>query len=89
MNNVIDKEFSVFSARLKVDELQKQIQTLNYNKQFSMLLNNIGKMISELSKLEVLHKHKPKHHSILEKREEILKAIKYLEQLIIVAKLSE
>jgi len=80
---------SVLLLRKKLDDLILQIKSINYNKQFYLMHSNINKMVTDLSKLEVQHKFKPNHHSLIEKRQQILDAIKYLEQIIIIAKLSE
>lgn len=68
-------------------KLRVEFSTIGYNPDLNKMLKNIDLMVTELSKLEVLAR---RNHSLLltkEKVEEINKAIKHLEQFLLVAKL--
>lgn len=60
---------------------------IGYNPDLHRLYQNIGKMVTELSKLEVTFRRTQKYSMLEDKVAEINKAIDHLEKLILIAKL--
>ena len=67
--------------------LYRDLDSVGYNPDLKQMLHNIISMVTELSKLEVPMRRVHKLHVLNPKVEEINKAIKHLEQIIIMAKL--
>ena len=72
-----------------VDELRKQVRTLNYNKDLYKYLANLNYLVADLGSAEVKARKSHKSSITDEPREKLSKAIDYLEKLIIIARLSE
>ena len=68
-------------------KLRKQIITVGYNPDLSKMLDNITKMVSELSKLEVEARRVRKTYMIQDTIDYINKAIDHLEKLLLIAQL--
>ena len=60
----------------------------NYNRDLYRLLSNITKMVEELSKLEVVARQSRQRYKVDDKIIEIKQAFKYLDQMIMIQKLS-
>ena len=67
--------------------LSSQLGTIGYNPDLRKMYTNIDKMVTELSKLEVLFRRTQKYSMLDEKVNEINKAIDHLEKLILIARL--
>ena len=74
-------------ARDIIIDLRKQLHRLPYNADLFKLLNNIGEMNSQLSRLEVEMRQTRKSHKFDAHKEDMIKAIKHLEHLILMATL--
>jgi hypothetical protein len=72
-------------------DLRTQLRSLPYNADLHRLANNIGSMVRELSQLEVYARRTPPrsryHVQFNAMREEMLSAIKQLENLMLIARL--
>ena len=68
------------------DDLLRQLNSINYNPDLHKMHRNIGKMATELSKLEVTYRGK-RCTLLTDKVTEINNAIDRLEKFIIMAKL--
>jgi hypothetical protein len=64
-----------------------ELAHIGYNPDLHRMFQNIGKMVTELSKLEVEARRTQKFTYLASKVEEINKAIDHLEKLILMAKL--
>ena len=64
-----------------------ELAHIGYNPDLHRMFQNIGKMVTELSKLEVEARRTQKFTYLVSKVEEINKAIDHLEKLILMAKL--
>lgn len=80
INNSLDWNSEMF-------RLQLQIMNVGYNRDLQKMYNNISKMVTELSKLEVEARRTRKETYVKEKVAEINKAIDHLEKLLLVAQL--
>ena len=70
-----------------VDSLQKHLKQVSYNSDLYKMLDNLNKMVTEISKLEVISRQR-KNNSILEKPiKDFLESADRLEKLILIAKL--
>jgi hypothetical protein len=69
--------------------LQYQIQSIGYNPDLQKVFNNIGKMVDELSKIEVVARRTHVNHYAKNKVEEINQAIDRLEKLLLIARLMQ
>jgi hypothetical protein len=78
---------TAIEAREIIIDLRKQLNRLPYNPDLRKLCNNIGEMNSQLSRLEVEVRQTRKTYKFDAHKEEMVKAIKHLEQLILMAKL--
>lgn len=78
---------TAIEARDIIIDLRIQLNRLPYNPDLRKLCNNIGEMNSTLSRLEVEARQTRKTHKVDEHREDMIKAIKHLEHLILMAKL--
>lgn len=80
---------TAIEASKVIDELHRQLRTINYNKDLHKYLKNCQNLVSELGSAEV--KARQSHRSSLthEPRDKLESAIDYLEKMIIIAKLSE
>lgn len=67
--------------------LQHQIQSIGYNPDLQKIYNNIGKMVDELSKIEVIARRTHVNHYAKNKVIEINQAIDRLEKLLLIARL--
>lgn len=84
----MSKEFNTaMEASLIVLDLRKQLIRLPYNADLHKLLNNISEMNKQLSRLEVEARQTRKTYKFDSHKEEMVKAIKHLEHLIIMATL--
>lgn len=69
------------------DDLRSQLNSIGYNPDLRKMLNNIDKMVTELSKLEVTFRRTQKYSMLDDKVLQINNAIDHLEKLILMAKL--
>ena len=84
----MSKEFNTaIEASNIVTDLRKQLNRLPYNADLHKLLNNINEMNKELSRLEVEMRQTRKSYKFDAHKEEMVKAIKHLEHLILMATL--
>ena len=84
----MDKTFNTaLEARHIIMDLRIQLKRLPYNPDLLKLCNNIGEMNSQLSRLEVDARRTRKTSKVDAHREDLVKAIKHLENLILMAKL--
>lgn len=67
--------------------LTKNLKSVNYNKDLWKMLQNIDKMVAELSTLEVTARRLHKTEITKNKVDEINNTIDHLEKLILIAKL--
>lgn len=74
-------------ARDIIIDLRKQLARLPYNADLHKLVNNIGEMNSQLSRLEVEARQTRKTHKFDAYKNEMIEAIKRLEHLVLMAKL--
>jgi hypothetical protein len=78
---------TAIEARDIISDLRIQLKRLPYNPDLLKLCNNIGEMNSTLSRLEVEARQTRKVHKLDAHKEDMVKAIKHLENLILMAKL--
>ena len=84
----MNKEFNTaLEASNIVTDLRKQLNRLPYNADLHKLLNNINDMNKELSRLEVEARQTRKTYKFDAYKEDMVKAIKHLEHLILMATL--
>ena len=84
----MSKEFNTaLEASNIVTDLRKQLNRLPYNADLHKLLNNINEMNKELSQLEVEARQTRKSYKFDAHKEDMVKAIKHLEHLILMATL--
>lgn len=84
----MDKTFNTAEeARDIISDLRTQLKRLPYNPDLLKLCNNIGEMNSTLSRLEVEARQTHRANKLDAHKEDMIKAIKHLEQLILMAKL--
>ena len=84
----MDKTFNTaIEARDIISDLRIQLKRLPYNPDLLKLCNNIGEMNSTLSRLEVEARQTRKTHKVDAHTEDMIKAIKHREHLILMAKL--
>ena len=84
----MSKEFNTaLEASNIVTDLRKQLNRLPYNADLHKLLNNINEMNKELSRLEVEMRQTRKSYKFDAYKEEMVKAIKHLDHLILMATL--
>ena len=84
----MDSTFNTaIEARHIIMDLRRQLNRLPYNPDLRKLCNNIGEMNSQLSRLEVDARRTRKTSKVDAHREDLVKAIKHLEHLILMAKL--
>jgi len=74
-------------ARDIIIDLRKQLNRLPYNADLRKLCDNIGQMNNKLSQLEVEMRQTRKSHKFDAYKEDMVKAIKHLEHLILMATL--
>ena len=74
-------------ARDIIIDLRRKLARLPYNADLHKLVNNIGQMNSKLSQLEVEMRQTRKSHKFDAYKEDMVKAIKHLEHLVLMAKL--
>jgi polyhydroxyalkanoate synthesis regulator phasin len=72
-----------------VDQLHRQLKTINYNSDLRKFLKNIEDQVAELSSAEVVARQSHKSSLVERPLENLHKSIDYLEKLILIAKLSE
>lgn len=72
-----------------VDELRRQLKTINYNNDLHKLLRNIDKQVSDLSSAEVIARQSHKPRLVEEPIKKLQESIDYFEKLILIAKLSQ
>jgi hypothetical protein len=78
---------TALEARHIIMDLRIQLKRLPYNPDLLKFCNNIGEMNSQLSRLEVDARRTRKTSKVDAHREDLVKAIKHLEHLILMAKL--
>jgi hypothetical protein len=78
---------TALEARHIIMDLRIQLKRLPYNPDLLKFCNNIGEMNSQLSRLEVEARRTRKTSKVDAHREDLVKAIKHLEHLILMAKL--
>ena len=84
----MDKTFNTAEeARDIIIDLRKQLNRLPYNADLRKLCDNIGQMNNKLSQLEVEMRQTRKSHKFDAYKEDMVKAIKHLEHLILMATL--
>ena len=84
----MSKEFNTaLEASNIVTDLRKQLNRLPYNADLHKLLNNINDMNKELSRLEVEMRQTRKSYKFDAHKEDMVKAIKHLDHLILMATL--
>ena len=84
----MSREFNTaIEARDIIIDLRKQLNRLPYNADLRKLCDNIGQMNSKLSQLEVEMRQTRKSYKFDAHKEEMVKAIKHLEHLILMATL--
>jgi adenine C2-methylase RlmN of 23S rRNA A2503 and tRNA A37 len=69
--------------------LRKQLSTINYNPDLKQMLDNIDKMVNELSRAEVVARQTRRTYHLESHIEKINKAINHLEKLILIAKVMD
>ncbi len=74
-------------ARDIIIDLRKQLHRLPFNADLFQLCNNLGEMNAQLSRLEVEARRTRKTYKFDAYKEDMIKAIKHLEHLILMAKL--
>lgn len=80
---------TAIEASKVVDDLYKQLRTINYNKDLHKYLKNCQHLVSALGDAEVKARQSHKKSLVDDPREKLANAIDYLEKMIIIAKLSE
>lgn len=80
---------TALEARKIVDDLEIMSKRINYNPQISVYLNNLGKMVSNLSSAEVLVRQTKKQHLLDKPKKELAEAIDYFEKLLLIQMLAE
>jgi uncharacterized protein YnzC (UPF0291/DUF896 family) len=80
---------TALEATKVVDELHRQLRTINYNKDLHKFLKNVEGLISVLGSAEVKARQTHRPNYVDEPRENLANAIDYLEKMILIAKLSE
>jgi len=84
----MSREFNTAEeARDIIIDLRKQLNRLPYNADLRKLCDNIGQMNNKLSQLEVEMRQTRKSHKFDAYKEDMVKAIKHLEHLILMATL--
>ena len=84
----MSKQFNTaLEASNIVTDLRRQLNRLPYNADLHKLLNNINEMNKELSRLEVEMRQTRKSYKFDAHKEDMVKAIKHLEHLILMATL--
>ena len=84
----MSKTFSTAEeARDIIIDLRKQLHRLPYNADLHKYCNNLGQMNAQLSRLEVEARQTHKPHKFNAYKEDMIKAIRHLEHLILMAKL--
>ena len=84
----MSKEFNTaLEASNIVTDLRRQLNRLPYNADLHKLLNNINEMNKELSRLEVEMRQTRKSYKFDAHKEDMVKAIKHLDHLILMATL--
>ena len=84
----MDRAFNTaIEAREIISDLRIQLKRLPYNPDLMKLCNNIGEMNNTLSRLEVEMRQTRKSYKFDAHKEDMIKAIKHLEHLILMAKL--
>ena len=84
----MDRTFNTaIEARDIISDLRIQLKRLPYNPDLLKFCNNIGEMNSDLSRLEVEARQTHKTRKLDAYKEDMIKAIKHLEHLILMAKL--
>jgi hypothetical protein len=84
----MDKTFNTaIEARDIISDLRTQLKRLPYNPDLLKFCNNIGEMNSVLSRFEVEARQTHKTRKVDAHKEDMIKAIKHLEHLILMAKL--
>ena len=80
---------TALEASKVVDDLYKQIQSLNYNKDLRKLLKNCEHLVNVLGSAEVRARQLQKPYLAYKAKDNLATAIDYLEKLIIIQKLTQ
>jgi hypothetical protein len=70
-------------------DLRRQLKRSRYNPDLHKLLNNLGEMNSQLSRLEVEARQTHKDHKVVAYKQQISQSIDYLEKMILILKLMD
>jgi hypothetical protein len=89
LNNNQHKFETAVEARNIVDELTKQSRKLNYNPHYKLLINNLNKMVNDLSTAEVRARQSKRPSLTDLPKQKLAQAIDYFEKLLLVQMLSE
>ena len=82
------KEFkTAIEAQKIVDDLHRQLKTLNYNPDLKKMAKNLDHLVNELSKAEVIARVNRAPGLLESKREELSKAIDHLDKYILLLRL--
>jgi ethanolamine utilization cobalamin adenosyltransferase len=82
------KEFkTAIEAQKIVDDLHRQLKTLNYNPDLKKMAKNLDHLVNELSKAEVIARVNRAPGILDSKREELSKAIDHLDKYILLLRL--
>jgi len=76
-------------ARKIIDDLAVQAKTLNYNNDLRKLIKNAEKLLAVLSSAEVQERQSHKKQLTNKPREELAKAIDYIEKMLLILRLTQ
>lgn len=80
---------TAIEARKIVDELDQQSRKLNYNPHYRKYLNNLDRLINDLSDAEIKARVTKKHYVTDIPRQKLAEAIDYFDKLLLMQMLSE
>lgn len=78
-----------FEGLQECDRLKADLKNLRYNPDLHKMLRNLEKMVSEISKCEVISRQTHKTHLLESPLNKLNESIQHLDKLIIIAKLME
>lgn len=78
-----------FEGQKVCDKLQNDLRNIRYNPDLNKMLRNIKKMVTDISKMEVLYRQTHKKHILSEPLLKLNESVLHLEKLIVIAKLME
>ena len=89
-SNDMERRFNTALEASKIlDELRRQLKTINYNKDLHKYFRNTEKLVGKLGSAEVVARQSHKPSLVDEPRNELANSIDYLEKIILIARLSE